>query len=61
MGAQYDVGMLLHEERVLHVASRVVFGEVHGREHVPIVFHLRPIGHRKAETREDVDNLVLHD
>ena len=61
MGAQHDVGMLLHEERILHVACRVVFGEVHGRKHVPIVFHLRSVGHRETEAREDVDDFVFND
>ena len=53
--------MCLDEEGVLHVAGGVVFGEVHRREHVPVVLHLGTIGQGEAHAGEDVDDLVLHD
>ena len=50
--------MLRDEEGVLHVASGMVGGEVHLREHVEVVFHLRTVSEDKAHAREDVDDLV---
>ena len=52
--------MALHEEGVLHVAGWMVVGEVHGREHVPVVFHFGSLGERESEAGEDVNDFVLH-
>ena len=61
VGAQYHVGVSLDEEGVLHVACRMVIGEVHGAEHVPVVLHLRTVGQAETQSGEDVDNLVAYD
>ena len=56
-----DVGMRLHKERVLHVSCRMVICKVHGTIDVPVILHFGTLGEREAQTREDIDNLVLHD
>ena len=61
MGAQEYVGALLDEECVLHVACGVFGREVQGREHVPVVLDLGPLGHGVAQPREDLDDLVAHE
>ena len=61
MRAQHDVGVLLYEEGVLHVARGMVGGEIQRREDVPVIFHLGSVGDGEAKAREDVDNFVLHD
>ena len=63
--AQHDVAghvilVLLDEERVLHVASRMVGGKVQRTEHVPIVLDLGTLGKGEAQAREDVDDLLAH-
>ena len=58
--AQQDVGVLLDEERVLHVARGVFGREVQGREDVPVVFDLGSVGHGVAQPRKDLDDLVFH-
>ena len=60
MRAQQDVGVLLDEERVLHVACRVLGREVQGREDVPVVLDLGSVGHGVAQPRKDLDDLVFH-
>ena len=59
--AQHDVGVLLDEEGVLHVAGRMVGCEVHRAEHVPVVLNLRTVGQREAQAGEDVDDFLLDD
>ena len=59
--AQDHIGMRLHEESVLHVACRMIFGKVHRAKHMPVVFDLRTVGKRKAHASEDVDDLLLHE
>ena len=59
MRAQQDVGILLDEEGVLHVARRVLGREVQRREDVPVVLDLGTVGHGVAQAREDLDDLVL--
>ena len=61
VGTQDDVGVCLDEEGVLHIASRMVVGEVHGAIDVPVVLHLGTFGEGEAEAREDIDDLVLDD
>ena len=61
MGAQYHVGVSLDEEGVLHIACRMVVGEVHGAEHVPVVLYLGAVGQAEAQSGEDVDYLVAYD
>ena len=59
MAAKNDVWMSLDEEGVLHIAGRMVVGEVHGTVDVPVVLHLGSLGEGESQTGEDVDNLVL--
>ena len=59
--AQDHIGMRFHEESVLHVACRMIFGKVHCAKHMPVVFDLRTVGERKAHASEDVDDLLLHE
>ena len=58
---RHIVGTGLDEEGVLHVASRMVGGEVQLGEHVQVVVDLRTFGQRESHALEDVDDLVLHD
>ena len=51
----------LHEEGVLHVARRVVGGEVERAEVVAIVLHLGPLAHREPHAGEDVHDTLAHD
>lgn len=60
MRAEHNVGMLFYEESILHVAGGMIFGKVHRREHMPVVFHFGTISHREAKAREDVDDFILH-
>ena len=65
MAAQHDIAgdvlvILLDEEGVLHVAGGVVGSEVQRTEYVPVVLNLGTIGDGKAQTREDVNNLLAH-
>ena len=55
------VGVLRDEEGVLHIAGRVVGGEVEHREHVLVVVNLWTMEKSEAHALEDFDNLVLHD
>jgi len=56
-----DVGRLARDEKgVLHVACRMVGGEIQGREYVPVIFDFRPFGNRESEAGENVDNLAAH-
>ena len=41
--------MGLNEERVLHVASWVVVGKVHGTIYVPVILNLGALGQREAQ------------
>ena len=56
--AQQDVGVLLDEERVLHVACGVLGREVERREDVPVVLDFGSVGHGVAQAREDLDDFV---
>ena len=53
--------MLADEEGVLHIAGRMVGSEVHLREDMIVVFHLRTVGKDESHTGEDIDNLVGDD
>ena len=55
------VGVLLDEERILHVACGVLGREVQGREYVPVVLDFGAFGDGIAQTREDLDDLVSHE
>ena len=61
MGAEQDVGVVLDEEGVLHVACGVILGEVEGGEDVPVVLHLGPFGDAETEPGEDVADLAADD
>lgn len=60
MGSEEHVRVTGDEEGVLHIACGMVFGEVEGREDVPVIFDLRPLGDSESETGEDTDNLFAH-
>ena len=60
MRAKDDIGAMLDEECVLHITSRMVFGEIHRREYMPIVLYLRPVGDTEAEAGKDLADLLLH-
>ena len=53
--------MCFNEEGVLHIARRMVVGEVHGAVNVPVVFDLGSLGEGEAQSGEDVHDLVLDD
>ena len=53
--------MLRYEEGVLHVAGRMVGGEVHLRKHVEVVLHLWSVGQYESHAGEDIDDLVGDD
>ena len=55
------VGVLLDEERILHIACGVLGREVQGREYVPVVLDFGAFGDGIAQTREDLDDLVSHE
>lgn len=55
----YVVGVGFHEERVLHVACRMVGCEVHLSKYVQVVLHFGPVGEGEAHAREDVYYFVL--
>ena len=57
----YVVGVLLDEERVLHIASGVIGCEVELGEHVQVVVNLRSFCQSESHTLEYVDDLVLDD
>ena len=44
----YVVGICFNEEGVLHVARRMVCGEVHLREYVHVILHLGAVGQCEA-------------
>ena len=56
VGAQQQI--LLQVKGVLHVPSRVVFGNVQGGEVVVVLLHLRSFGNAVAQTEEEVDDLL---
>ena len=51
--------MCLHEERVLHIAGRMVVGEVHGTIDVPVILDFGSFCEGKSQTRENINNLIL--
>ena len=59
--ARHVVWVDIHEEGVLHVACRVVGGEVQLRVDVEVILHLGTVGDVEAHAGEYVDDLVLHD
>ncbi len=58
--AQGDVGLLLDEEGVLHVAGGVLLREVERREDVPVVLDVGTIDGGEADLLEDAAHLVHH-
>ena len=58
---RHVVGVLRYEERVLHVARRMVCGEVEHCEDVLVVVDLRPMKQREAHALENLYDLVLDD
>jgi hypothetical protein len=48
----------VEEEGVVHLAGRVLLGEVQGREVVEVVLDVRALGHGEAHLGEDGDHLV---
>ena len=56
-----DIGLLVDEEGVLHVAGGMVEREVQGREHVVVVLDLWTFGDGEAEVREDLVDVATHD
>ena len=61
MRAQQNVGVALHEERILHVTGRMLWGEVQSAEHMPVVFNFGALCHGKAHVLKDVDDFPTHD
>ena len=61
VGAEDNVGVLFNEESVLHVACRMIFREVHGRKHVPVIFDFWSVCKRKSQAGEDVNDFAFHD
>ena len=59
VAAKNDVGMRLHEERVLHVASRMVVSKVQTAVNVPVVLHLRAFCQGETKAAEDIDDFIL--
>ena len=55
--AEEHIGITADKECVLHIACRMVGGEVQRREHMPFVFYLRTFGYRETEAAEYVDYL----
>src|SRR3989344_546083 len=51
--SQHHPGLILKEERILHVARRVVFRDVQSIEIVPFVFHQGSLGEGKTHPIED--------
>ena len=58
---RHIVGMLAHEECVLHVAGWMISGEVHLGEDMEVVLNLRTVSQHEAHAAEDVDDLVGDD
>ena len=54
---QQHIRFPVHKERVLHIAGRVLFGEVEATENVPVVFDFRPFRHHKSHALENADDL----
>ena len=59
MGAQQYIRVGLDEESILHVAGRMVFGQVQGGKVVPVVFDLGPFRNSEANARKDIDDPVF--
>ena len=51
--------MLFDKERVLHVACRMVFREVHRREYVPVILYFRAVSHGEPQASEYVNDFLL--
>ena len=58
---RYIFSIVFDEESILHIACRMIFGKVHGREYVPVVFHFRTVGDVESHTGEYVDDFILDD
>ena len=58
MGAQNLAGRILDPERVLHVACRMIFGNVQSSEVVPVVLELGACGDAKAHTAKNIRDLA---
>ena len=61
MRAQRDVGLLVDEEGVLHVAGGMLLREVERREDVPVVLDVGTGDGGEADPLEDLTHLVHHD
>ena len=49
MRAQNDIALYMlrvgfNEESILHIACRMIFGKVHGRKNMPVIFYFRSVG-----------------
>ena len=58
---RYVFCVVFNEERVLHVACRMIFGKIHGGEYMPVVFYFRPIGNIESHAGKYIDDFVSYD
>ena len=54
-------GIVINKESVLHIACRMVFRKVHGREYMPVVFDFRSVCDVETHSGKNIDDFVLHD
>ena len=59
--AQQHVGIGLDKKRVLHIARRVIFGQVECGKVVPIVLNFWAFGNVEANAQKDIDDLIFYD
>src|SRR3569833_2417715 len=60
MCAQGDIILaivLFDEESILHIAGRMLFGEVKRGEIMPVILDLRPFSHNETQALENIDDL----
>jgi hypothetical protein len=60
MRTEYPIRILLDIERILHVAGRMMGGQIEGSEIVPVIFDLWSFGNGKPKLLKDGNDLVLH-
>ncbi len=60
VGTQKHVWLAHYEKRVLHVACRMVRGEIQSREYVPVILYFRTFGHGETHACENVYHFVTH-
>ena len=53
--------MSFDEESILHIACRVIFGEIQCREHMPVILDFRTFGNAESQTGKYIDDFVLYD